>query len=146
MRVYLAGTITRDPKHLGWREELAARFERLGHTALSPMRGKDAKDLDALGLTSAVPTSLFVERDLQDIATCDVIFMAYHKDCPRQSVGTWAELGIATTLGKPVILWTDDPVVAAHPFVKQLTAYCTDSMELAFKAVLWMDGRGQIAL
>ena len=48
----------------------------------------------------------------------------------RQSVGTWAEWGMAHELNKPLIMVSDLPEVVGHPFIyKWATRLCSELEE-----------------
>jgi len=123
MIVYLSGTITPNPKHNQWRgvfhEQLGISS---GYTVLDPMRGKKVEDLDAKGYTSAIPFTLFVERDRADIAASDAMIVVFRKGLSRQSIGTWWECGWASDALTPILLMTDDIDVMKHPFMEKYAA------------------------
>lgn len=141
MIVYLGGSITKDPKHLNWRGTMQEQLMLAGHRALSPMRGKDSTRLGEKGLTSDIDPMLFCERDRMDVERADVVISAYFAGLPRQSLGTWVEAGWAIWLHRPWIVYTDDPDVRFHPFVKKWAAAVVTAPDLAglLRTVLWMD-------
>lgn len=136
MKVYLAGTISKDPEHLRWREHLTETFKNTNHTIVSPMRFQDPKHFTKGGLhDNTTPDSFFVAVDYRDVSEADVVFLVFWKGdyearylC-RQSVGTWSEFGIATFLHTPVIVVTDDPDVFDHPFIKRKAAIIVSTVE-----------------
>lgn len=91
-KLYLAGNINGLSlgRALGWRDELKAALEALGHTALCPLRGK-AKHLPTdqplHGNYPAVVASAeaIVIRDLQDVSNCDGLLVNVG---PREAVMT----------------------------------------------------------
>jgi len=140
MNVYLSGTISADPKTHRWRREAARLLA--SHMCISPMRGKDPAKISASGLESDVPVSLFVRRDLADIRGCDVLLLYFPRDiCPngRQSIGTWAELGVAIERRMPIVVVSDDPSVTQHPFLKIYAAAIVGTLKEAVKVIDWLD-------
>jgi hypothetical protein len=147
MDIYLAGTISEDPKHLEWRTLLTETFKNTHHTIVSPMRFQNPEQFTKDGLhDKSVPDSFFVATDYSDVANADVVFLVYWKNSPgktfaevdsgapcckerRQSIGTWAEFGIATFLHIPTIVVTDDPDVADHPFSLRKSAIVCETVE-----------------
>lgn len=138
--VYLAGTITKEKAHLAWRE---AAIQYLGHRgikSLSPCRGKDPESFSPDGLGSSIDPKLFVARDLLDVEKADAVLVVFWKGLPRQSLGTWFEMGYAHAKGKPIFIVTDDPSVAFHPFVVKLCASVHDTVQKAADEIAWMLG------
>lgn len=138
MRVYLAGTISPKPEHLEWRQQ-AARFieARLPHEALSPLRFQNPADFTGDGLHDAsCPDSMFVANDIADLKRSDVVLLVFWKGATRQSIGTWAEFGIAALLHKPVIVVTDDPAVSGHPFIRRFAAVVVPTVD---QGLDWLD-------
>lgn len=145
MNVYLAGTISKDPKTLGWREEVAKKLRKWRHTPLSPLRYQNPEEFSENGLhDDSVPDSFFVDVDLSDLKRADVVFVVYwqgeqivtlkddHRmvlSYKRQSIGTWSEFAIAFWENKPIIIVTDDPDVADHPFTKRKAAIVCKTVE-----------------
>ena len=138
MDIYLAGTISKDPKHLEWRKYLTETFKNTNHTIVSPMRFQNPDHFTKDGLhDKSVPDSFFVATDYSDVANSDVVFLVYWKEkitqtsagTRRQSVGTWAEFGIATFLHVPVIVVTDAPEVLDHPFIRRKAAVVVETVE-----------------
>jgi nucleoside 2-deoxyribosyltransferase len=128
MKVYLGGTISADPKHREWRQEIAGWLHSRGHTTYDPMTKHSPENFINDGLHDlAVRDTEFVHRDMMHLPKCDIVICAFFKDDDReyrrQSIGTWAEFGIAFWLRKPIIVYTDDMEVAEHPFVN---VYATD--------------------
>jgi len=123
MIVYLSGTITPKPEHNQWRGVFHNQLGTIsGFTVLDPMRGKSVNDLDVKGYTSAIPFTLFVERDRADIAAADVMIVVFRKGLSRQSIGTWWECGWASDAHTPILLLTDDIDVFKHPFMEKYAA------------------------
>lgn len=140
MRVYLSGTITADPRTHTWREDVMGLLWQGDHVGISPMRGKDPKRLSKDGLKGDIPASLFVRRDINDIHTCDIMLIYFPKGiCPdRQSIGTWAEFGIAIERSIPIIVVSDDPQVVEYPFIKVFAAAIVPTLEEAVEKVRWL--------
>ncbi len=146
MRVYLAGTISTDPRTYSWRAALAERIRLAGHIPLNPMRyqNPDTFTREGLGDTST-PSSFFWKTDKGDLARADVFVGVYWQGkltdtnplgYRRQSIGTWIELGLALTWSLPIIIVTDDMDVREHPAIQQEAAIVVESIEEAWK---WLD-------
>lgn len=140
MKVYLAGTITADKATHEWRETAAHAFRMLGHHAFSPMREKNIKSFSADGLKSSEPPSLFVERDEQDIMACDAVlfYTLGIENLERQSIGTWAELGLARAYRKPIVVVADHPMVTEYPFIKKWAAIVVPTLVDGINRVHWL--------
>jgi len=139
MRVYLAGTICQDERVQAWREQATNRLKRHEITTVSPLRGKDFDKISKDGLTSDIPSRLFVARDLQDIRTCDAMLLVWLKTMTaRQSIGTWSEMGIAMARQLPLVVYTDDPQAWKHPFVTYAAASICKDMEEAYERLIWL--------
>lgn len=140
MKVYLAGSITADPRTHRWREEAEVILGALGHVVYSPMRLKDPSSFTPDGLKSSEPPSLFVERDEQDILACDVVLMNTLgvETIGRQSIGTWAELGLARAYRKPVVVVADHPQVTAYPFISKWASIVVPTLAEGCKWVDWL--------
>lgn len=141
MRVYLAGTITADPKTHSWRAVALERLALAGHRGLSPLRKKDISSFSKDGLKSSEPPSLFVERDEEDIKRCDVIlvYTLGVETLTRQSIGTWAEVGLARAYRKPIIIVADHPMVTGYPFLVKWAAKIVPTLEEALAVVDFLD-------
>lgn len=148
MKIYLAGTISKNPNTTGWREKAIYMIDMAGHTPISPMRFQSTENFTAGGMhDSTTPDSFFVDVDLGDIRRCDIVLLVYWKRSQpvsadsdinvfdpqhgynRQSIGTWSEFAIAAWEHKPVIVVTDDPEVADHPFIKRHAAIVVETVE-----------------
>lgn len=140
MNVYLAGTITADPATHKWREVAAQTLRNMGHIAFSPMRDKNPATFSKDGLTSSEPPSLFVERDEQDIQACDAVlfYTLGIEKLDRQSIGTWAELGLARAYRKPIIVVADHPMVTEYPFIKKWAADVVPTLAQGISRVHWL--------
>jgi len=146
MRVYLAGTISTDPRTHTWRAALAERIRLAGHIPLNPMRYQNPATFTREGLgDTSTPSSFFWKTDKGDLARADVFIGVYWRDevTPtnrkghrRQSIGTWIELGIALTRSLPIIIVTDDQDVRDHPAIQQEAAIVVESVEEAW---IWLD-------
>jgi nucleoside 2-deoxyribosyltransferase len=141
MKVYLAGTITKDPRTHAWRGVAQEQLALRGHKGLSPLRKKDISSFSADGLKSSNPPSLFVERDEEDIKKSDMIlvYTLGIETLERQSIGTWAELGLARAYRKPIIVVADHPMVKDYPFVVKWAAKVVPTLEEALDLVDWLD-------
>ncbi len=129
--VYLCGTITPNSVHLDWRKKAEEELAGYCIDVLNPTRGKDPTDWTLDGTDSAEDTPYacggFVPRDRRDLRRADAVLLVFRTDSKvaRQSVGTWCELGWATAWDIPVVVVTDLPEVAKHPFVwRQAAKVC----------------------
>ncbi len=131
MIVYLAGTISKDPKHLEWRKEIERTLDWTVHDVVSPLRFQDPTQFTEGGLhDKSIPDSFFVATDMHDVRRCDIVFLVFWRNSGRQSVGTWAEFGIAADHNKVIIVVTDDPDVADHPFILRRAAVVVSTIEV----------------
>lgn len=138
MMVYLCGTITADPATHEWRVDAMMALAKRGIKVRSPMRGKNVGSLSKDGLTSNIPPLLFTARDLRDIHKSDalLIYTLGIETLNRQSIGTWAEFGIAIERGIPIVFVATDPSVVNHPFVKKWASVVVPTLH---EAVVWLD-------
>lgn len=146
MRVYLCGSIGKVniEEHLSWRQEVAkacqeenAKFHpgAQSFSIRDPLRYQSPLDFTHGGLHDAkVPDSFFVAMDVHDVRNADALFVVFWKQ-ERQSVGTFMEMGMAAILGKPIILVTDDPQVADHPFVLRFVSVICATVE---EGIAWL--------
>ena len=143
MKVYLAGTISTDPRTHSWRAVMAHKLRMAGHIPLNPMRYQNPETFTREGLgDTSTPSSFFWKTDKGDLARADA-FVGVYWSAPcttsnrqgyrRQSIGTWVELGIALTRSLPIIIVTDDPDVRDHPAIQQEAAIVVDSVEEAWE-------------
>lgn len=127
---------------------------------VDPCDRNNMRNVTADGLhDTTMPDSLFVRADVADIERADVVMVVYWKARPglqcvgesasgekweweenaaglrRQSIGTWAEFGMAAYLGKPIVVVSDDPSVVEHPFVRTLAAGIYSTLEEGLKAL-----------
>lgn len=121
--IYLAGTITPDKSHTKWRDFIRLDFSRAGIEVLDPTRWGTGDP------ATSAPASVFVDADIDDLVRADVVLAVYRKGLPRQSVGTWCEVGIAGYLNKPIVVVTDDPEVAKHPFIVKFASIIVDNVD-----------------
>lgn len=162
--VYLGGTISPSPEHLEWRERVKrwANFPSLFRPGviiysrceiIDPLEHQNPKHFTTDGLhDSTTPDSLFVRADIADIQRADIVMCVYWnapvdmREHPfgvvapsasyrRQSIGTWAEFGIAAYLHKPIIVVSDDNAVLDHPFVKVFAAAKVATIDAAIMAL-----------
>ncbi len=140
MRVYLAGTITADPSTHAWRATACEHLRNNGHVPLSPMRRKDPKEISPNGLTSDISPMLFVERDEKDIRSADMMIInALGMDkLKRQSIGTWAEMGMARILHLPIILIATHHDVTTYPFILKWACAVVPDLQHALDVVDWL--------
>ncbi len=111
--IYFAGPITglTYEDAADWREAWAPRFEALGHTIASPLRGKES--LRGKGVLSGVfdEGKAAVHRDLWDIDRSDIV-LTNLEGAEIPSVGTIAEIGYAYARGKFILTVMSDPEAA----------------------------------
>jgi len=138
--VYLAGTITGNSVTHEWRETVAEQLLEAGFASLSPLRKKNLSQISADGLRSDIPARLFVTRDKEDIKRCDIVLLNTLgiERLVRPSIGTWAEMGIADTLGKPLIVVADHASIIEHPFVEEMAAICVPTLRAAVDAIKFL--------
>lgn len=142
MRVYLAGTITADPATHAWRTETVIQLRARWHVPLNPMRGKDPSKVSKDGLKSDISPLLFVERDLADIRSADVmlVYTLGIEKLERQSIGTWAEFGVAIERRIPLVFVATHPQVVNYPFVVKYAAAVVPTLDEALKVIDWLSG------
>jgi hypothetical protein len=144
--VYLCGSIgtVNIEEHLSWRERVSGACDvansdcaptNLTFLVRDPLRYQNPASFTDGGLHDAkVPDSFFVAMDVADVRRADVLFVVFWKQ-ERQSVGTFMEMGMAAGLGKPMILVTDDPQVADHPFVNRFVSIVCKSVD---EGIAWL--------
>ncbi len=130
MKIYLAGSVTPNPKHLNWRKDAETFLHQSGFRPINPVRFQSPAHWDALGLTDAtVPPSFLVDADLSDVRQCDAMLLVFWKGLARQSIGSWFEFATAANAGKPVVIVTDDPDIATHPFIQRRASIVVSTVE-----------------
>ena len=121
--LYAAGPITglTYKQASEWRQDgsdFVERAKALGWTVLSPMRGKSEFDLGEKVLTPYFDEGeAAVRRDLLDVRTASVVvfnLLGY----PSISLGSMAEMGVAHTLGKRIIVVMDGDNPHHHVFTE----------------------------
>lgn len=136
--VYLCGSIgtANIDDHLTWRKRVATEFEPyMQFDIRDPLRYQNPASFTHGGLHDAnVPDSFFVAMDVADVKKADVLFVVFWQQ-QRQSVGTFMEMGMAALLGKLIILVTDDPQVADHPFVHRYASVVCKTVE---EGIAWL--------
>jgi len=147
--VYLSGPIaglTYEEARYGWRMTVAAQLAE-GINVLSPMRHE--------GHLSEVPgplepagqldhffsgSRIIVEKDYLDIQRCDIMLVNV-LGAKKVSIGTVAEIGYASALGKKIILVMEDVGTDGstnpheHPFVTVPAALRLNNLDEAIYAV-----------
>ena len=139
LKVYLCGTISKDPQHLAWRmraeQELRSLVPTTGFHVLNPLRFQDPVNFSQDGLhDSTVSDSFMADVDMMDVRRADVLLVVFWKQ-ERQSLGTWMEMGAAAVLGKPIVLVTNDPLVADHPFIHRFASVVCKTVE---EGIAWV--------
>lgn len=114
--VYLSGPIaglSYEEARYGWRMTVAAQLEQ-GIKVLSPMRHEGHLSeikgpLDPAGQLDHFfsGAQIIVEKDRLDIERCDLMLVNL-LGAKKVSIGTVAEIGMATALGKKMILVMED--------------------------------------
>lgn len=147
MRIYLAGPIrglTYD-KAVDWRDHYAEAIRRMGHTPLSPMRGKEG--LRGQGkIKSAyedIPMSSskgIYGRDCFDTRECKVT-VARLLEADEASIGTCMEIQRAHDYGRYVLVVMEKNSIHRHPFVTQAASLVVETDEQALE-VLEVLGEG----
>jgi nucleoside 2-deoxyribosyltransferase len=139
-QIYLCGPITGltyDEATLQ-RNELVLRFQDLGISALSPMRGKifelqgRAEVFKSKGYTEIMATDkAIVGRDRNDVKSSDAI-LADLRGAKKASIGSMVEFGWADAYRIPIItVMEKDGNPHDHAFVQQLSTYVVSDMEEA---------------
>ena len=142
--VYLSGPIaglTYKDARYGWRDLFAGQM-RQGITVLSPMRHEghlaEIKDpLEAAGQLDHFfsGSKIIFEKDRLDIERSDVVLVNL-LGATKVSIGTVAEIGMATTLGKQIILVMEDSGnIHDHPFVTVPASLRLNNLQDAVYAV-----------
>lgn len=143
--VYLSGPIAGlkySEARYGWREYVDGRLHH-GITVLSPMRheGHLAEikgPLDAAGQLDHFfsGSKIIFEKDRLDIERSDVVLVNLLGATSRVSIGTVAEIGMATTLGKQIILVIEDEGnIHDHPFVTVPASLRLNNLDDAIYAI-----------
>jgi hypothetical protein len=135
--VYLAGPVTgqTDSEAKGWRAGCALAFKGDGIKCISPVR--DAPKLASGETYSISYTDEVIGGTPQairgkckyDVGACHVV-LAYMPRAPWPSVGTIIEITRAHSLGKTVILVTDEPKLAQHPILIGCVDAVFDDLQL----------------
>ena len=129
-RVYLAGTISPRIEHRAWREAAWKRFAGSGTIEIiNPLRWGNGRD-EPIDQSRA-----FCNADLYDVRTCDCLFVGFPLAIDRQSIGTWAEMGIALDRSKFIVVWSPLEEILHHEFVTNFSGYITDVLSQAFHVI-----------
>lgn len=140
--VYLAGTVSPDPKHINWRTDATEKLWKNGIHSLNPLRGADPTCWDNSGYETITAMTCsgggFVHRDEMDIKHSDAILLYFMESLLRQSIGTWTEFGWATALHKPVIVVSTLPEVVEHPFVWKKAARLCATLDESIEYLKYM--------
>ena len=142
-RIYLAGPITGasyTDARFGWRNDLGVKLKRglnFSVTLLSPMRGTDdhagAKALPAPSAADKNPVLTpkgTICRDIADIKKADLVVVCL-LEAERTSIGTMMEMGIAKTLGVPILLIDNGNPYHDHAWVREFADYRVSSLQAA---------------
>jgi len=150
MRIYLAGPIAGQTYKgaVEWREEYAAQLHQLGHTAVSPMRGKEhlkrVRKFTTEGYEQHPVSSQkgVYGRDCFDVRTCDVLF-ARLLGADQVSIGTCMEIQRAHDHGKYILVLMEPNNIHSHIFVKEACSLIVETDEEALE-VLAVLGAGYV--
>jgi nucleoside 2-deoxyribosyltransferase len=155
--VYLAGNNAgaSTAEIFSWRDLATKALNDAGIDTASPLRGKtwlrdnyatvpdgditermqllDVPEIDVL--LTATPQAIYA-RDMADVRACDAVLTCidYH------GFGTPYELGVAAVLGKPIVLVTQNPAIANHPFVKGSAMIVVPNLGYGVTAIIGLLG------
>ena len=120
--VYLCGPITGQHIDSKWRR-VAESYLGPAIKVLDPMRGKDPCKIENQGMSymGQLAAPEIASRDSDDIKEADVIFAHFPYEPPRQSIGSLMEMGMASALGKTILLCTKVKVFSEHLFCRNFT-------------------------
>jgi nucleoside 2-deoxyribosyltransferase len=141
--VYLCGAITGDPETFSWRDDVAEELDFLFDIArLNPLRGKDLSTIKGNDYTSNIPGHVFVTRDLNDIRNADIMLCNFLIIPDRQMIGSLIEIGYAYSLGIPILVVANDPMITEHPFIKYVALEIAESIHDAVETIgiIFSDG------
>jgi nucleoside 2-deoxyribosyltransferase len=139
MNVYLAGPIENKTveEANGWRDEITTNLEGRGILCINPLRCEPVVDGVYSGNYSdprfGTPHAIW-GKNKYDIDHSDLVlahFPPQHGQVWQKSpvsIGTMIEMGYAHAYGIPIITWTQDPRVAAHPIVYSMSGWILDNM------------------
>jgi len=151
MRVYLAGPITdlRYQETVEWREAYAARITAMGHTPISPMRGKEfqsrVRRMRSEGNSEHPITSAkgIYSRDCFDVRTCEVT-VARLLGAEIVSIGTVMEIQRAHDYGRYILVVMEKRGnIHSHAFLEGACSLIVETDEEAFE-VLEVLGEGYV--
>lgn len=141
--VYLSGPISGESyadARYGWRRVAVDNLQR-GITALSPMRHEGHLAETKGPLANAYPDHYFsgskiiFEKDRLDIERSDIVLVNL-LGAKRVSIGTVAEIGMASTLGKQIVLvMEDEGNLHEHPFVTVPASLRLNNLKEAIDAI-----------
>jgi hypothetical protein len=138
--VYLCGPITGRREDYDWRAWVSRQFKglKVHIETLDPLRGKSLSAISNQGLSYlgelAVPK--FANRDKTDIQLADAILAHFPYEPPRQSIGSWMEMGAAAIgMDKPVILATSIRTYLDHLFCRNF-CQCVTTLSAAVVRVI----------
>lgn len=148
MRVYMAGPID-GQTYSGandWREHFRKQLYDIGHSGISPMRGKDylAAQEVIVGVYEEFPLSSeqgIFGRDLFDVRRCDVL-LANFLPATKVSVGTVAEMAIAYENHKYIIAVMEPGNFNDHPFIRRFASVVVPSLDEAYHVIAILGANG----
>ena len=108
-KAFISGPILGMENDQGYREVITKICEKLGFEVIDPWaREKIIYNREEPCWWNKVPTSEFVQRDLEDALNCDVMIVYM----PRLSAGACMELFYAKRKGKKVVVVSDLPCLS----------------------------------
>lgn len=114
------------------RREAADALRNAGMVPVNPMR-------DVVRFNRVIgghpPDTVFVSRDLRDIAKCDALLMDFRNCGDRVSIGTCVEIGVAFTLRKPIVALVDVDNPHDHPFIREMAQVMSRKLHHAVEAL-----------
>jgi hypothetical protein len=138
--VYLCGPITGQPVDSLWRDAASAMLAGRGIQTLNPLRGKKPEDIGNVGLSykGQLAAPEIADRDRLDIEASDVILAHFPYEPPRQSIGSWMEIG-AAAIGykKPVVFCSNVKQHSEHLFCRNFLTVEPD-FEQALRRIVAM--------
>ena len=134
--VYLAGPITDCDRGEAntWREQVKGRLAKHNIMGISPLRCEPLMG-ERYSLSSPDPrfgtARAIASKNLFDVRNCDMTFAHLPRELNQRhpSYGTICEMAWAFSIGRPVILVTDDPLMQAHPVIQACAAWTLGTLE-----------------
>ena len=133
--VYLSGPISgvSEQDALGWRVYAARNLDRVGITALSPLRGK-SYTAEGWGPPELCAPGTITSRDRADVSRSRAMLVFLLNPAPAL-IGTAVEYGWADARRIPIITVMEDGSPFDHPFIRQLSTFITPSLDTALVTI-----------